>query len=85
MLINIRRSDLQRRRDAFIKAALEGGMPWNEAKLVGEEAVPQTEFDWLDDLAKKHRRSTRYDIPIFLVAVLGIIGTFFFFTIIAGK
>lgn len=64
MVINARRSDLEAKRAQYISAALKGGKSWEEAKAIGDEVVPPSEFEWLDALSKRHAKTTERDLIV---------------------
>lgn len=77
-MINIRRTHLLSRRDAFVKAALEGGMSWEDAQKVGESAVPSSELEYLNELAEKQAKTEGVTMLVFGIAALviafGVVG-----------
>lgn len=77
-LINIRRAQLMSRKDSFVKAALEGGMSWEDAQRVGEEAVPNSEIEYLNELAGKQAKTEGVTMLVLGISVLviafGVVG-----------
>ncbi len=72
-----------RRRDSFVTAALEGGMSWDEAKKVGENAVPDSEFEYLNELAERQAKTEGVTMMLFGGAV--VIIAFFVVGVLAWK
>lgn len=77
-MINIRRAHLLSRRDGFVKAALEGGMSWEDSQKVGEGAVPSSEIEYLNELAEKQAKTEGITMLVFGIAALviafGVVG-----------
>lgn len=73
MLINARRCDLQSKRTRFVCAALQGGMSWEDATEIGNKAVPQAEFDFLDGLSERTAKDMKYTFLIVGMVALAFV------------